>query len=126
MSNRGDVLAAYQSYLDAFMASDEQAIRECVQWPCTFLGAERAESIDEFPYSPTDLKRHKDWATSAGLEIDVVAVSDVKAHVLLRNCERVRTDGTLIEEVSAFYAFTKTTNGWKIFAMSSIEFPATP
>jgi hypothetical protein len=26
MSNRGDVLATYQSYLDAFMASDEQAI----------------------------------------------------------------------------------------------------
>jgi hypothetical protein len=65
-------------------------------------------------------------ATSAGLEIVVVAVSDVKAHVLLRNCERVRTDGTLIEEVSASYAFTKTANGSKIFAMSSIEFPATP
>jgi hypothetical protein len=32
------------------MASDEQAIRECVQWPCTFLGAERAESIDDSPY----------------------------------------------------------------------------
>jgi hypothetical protein len=124
MSNRGDVLAAYQSYLDAFMASDEQAIRECVQWPCTFLGADRAESIDEFPYSPTDLKRQKDWATSVGLEIDVVAVSDVKAQVLLRHGERVRPDGTLIEEVSAFYALTKTANGWKIFAMSSIEFPA--
>ncbi|MDT5358392.1 MAG: non-heme chloroperoxidase [Mycobacterium sp.] len=65
-------------------------------------------SADEFPYSPTGLKRHKDWATSAGPKIDVVAVSDVKAHVLLRNCERVRADGTLIEEVSAFYAFTKT------------------
>jgi hypothetical protein len=50
------LLAAYQSYVDAFMASDEQAIRECVQWSCTFLGADRAESIDELPYSPTDLK----------------------------------------------------------------------
>jgi hypothetical protein len=124
MSNRGDVLAAYQRYLDAFMASDERAIRECLQWPCTFLGVGQAESIDEFPYSPTDLKRQKHWAASAGLEIDVVAVSEVKAHILLRNCERIRADGTLIEEVSAFYAFTKTVRGWKIFAMSSIEFPA--
>jgi hypothetical protein len=118
------LLAAYQSYVDAFMASDEQAIRECVQWSCTFLGADRAESIDELPYSPTHLKRQKDWATSVGLEIDVVAVSDVKAQVLLRHGERVRPDGTLIEEVSAFYAFSKIANGWKIFAMSSIEFPA--
>jgi len=124
MSNRGDVLAAYQSYVDAFMASDEQAIRERVQWSCTFLGADRAESIDEFPYSPTDLKRQRTGATRVGLEIDVVAVSDVEAQVLLRHGERVRPDGTLIEEVSAFYAFTKTANGWKIFAMSSIEFPA--
>jgi hypothetical protein len=107
MSNRAEVLAAYQSYLDAFMASDEQAIRERVRWPRALIGADRAESVAEFPYSPTDLKRHKDWTTSAGLEIDVVAVSDVKAHVLLRNCERVRADGTLIEEVSALYAFTK-------------------
>jgi hypothetical protein len=66
MSNRAEVLAAYQSYLDAFVASDEQAIRECVRWPRALIGADRAESVDEFPYSPTDLKRPKDWATSAG------------------------------------------------------------
>jgi hypothetical protein len=28
--------------------------------------------------------------------------------------------------VSAFYAFTKTPHGWKIFAMSSIEFAYEP
>ncbi len=124
MSNRSDVLAAYHAYLDAFMASDEQAIRDCLQWPCTFIMEGRVETHDAFPYSPTELKRKKDWATSVGLEIDVVAVSHSKAHVLLRNCERLRPDGSLIEQVSAFYAFTKTTAGWKIFAMSSMEFPA--
>jgi hypothetical protein len=123
MSNRRDVLAAYQRYLDAFMAGDEQAIRECIQWPCTFLGVDGAESLTEFPYSPTALKQEKQWATSVGLEIDVVAVSAAKAHIVLRNCERVQSDGTLIEQVSAFYAFAKTSDVWKIFAMSSIEFP---
>jgi hypothetical protein len=124
MSNRRDVLAAYQVYLDAFMAGDEQEIRECVRWPCIFLGLDGGKALDEFPYSPTDLKRERDWDTSIGLEVDVVAVSDVKAHVVLRNCERIRSDGSVIEAVSAFYAFTKTVSGWKIFAMSSIEFPA--
>ncbi|MBB5160750.1 hypothetical protein [Mycobacterium sp. AZCC_0083] len=124
MASRREVLAAYQSYLDAFMEADEDAIRRHLQWPCTFLMDGRSETLDEFPYSPTALKRENDWATSAGLEIDVVAVSATKAHVLLRNCERLRPDGSLIEEVSAFYAFTRTAEGWKIFAMSSIEFPS--
>jgi hypothetical protein len=124
MSDRGDVLAAYQAYVDAFMASDEQAVRNCLQWPCTFLLDGHTEIHDQFPYSPTELKKQKDWATSVGFEVDVVAVSDDKAHLLLRNGERLRPDGTLIEQVSAFYAFTKTAAGWKIFAMSSIEFPA--
>jgi hypothetical protein len=124
MSNRANVLFAYQTYLDAFLASDELAIRDCLQWPCTFLLNGHTEIHDQFPYSPTELKQQKAWATSVGLEVDVVAVSDDKAHLLLRNCERLRPDGTLIEQVSAFYAFTKTAAGWKIFAMSSIEFPA--
>jgi hypothetical protein len=52
MSDRSAVLAVYHRYLDAFTASDEQAIRECLQWPCTFLLEGRAESHDAFPYSP--------------------------------------------------------------------------
>jgi hypothetical protein len=124
MSNRSDVLEAFHAYLAAFMASDEQALRDCLQWPCTFLLEGHVETQNAFPYSPTELKRRKGWATSVGIEIDVVAVSRSKAHVLLRNCERLRPDGSLIEQVSAFYAFTKTTAGWKIFAMSGMEFPA--
>jgi hypothetical protein len=124
MSNRRDVLTAYQSYLDAFANSDDEAIRGHLQWPCTFLMDGRSETLDRFPYSPNALKSEKDWATSTHLEIEVVAVSATKAHVLLRNCERLRPDGTLVEEVSAFYAFTRTAEGWKIFAMSSIEFPS--
>jgi hypothetical protein len=124
MSNRSDVFEAFQIYLDAFMAGDEQALRDCLQWPCTFLLDSRVETRDALAYNPAELKRKKNWATSTGFEIDVAAVSDSKAHVLLRNCERLRPDGALIERVSAFYAFTKTAGGWKIFAMSGMEFPA--
>lgn len=64
------------------------------------------------------------WATSVGFEIDVVAASNTKAHLVLRNCERLREDGSLIENVSAFYALTKTSGSWKMFAISTISFPA--
>jgi hypothetical protein len=32
----------------------------------------------------------------------------------------VRTDGSLIETVSAFYAFTRTDGGWKMYAISDV------
>jgi hypothetical protein len=44
-----------------------------------------------------------------------------KAHVVLPNVKRWRKDGSLIEIVSAFYAFTKTPEGWKMFAISGIS-----
>ena len=119
MSNRSDMLAVYHRNLDAFVASDEHVIRECMPWPWTSLGTLRAVSLDEFPRSIERLKSSRNWFTSLGLEFDVIAVTDLKAHVVLRNCERLQSDGTLIEEVSAFYA----SNGWRIFAVSSIEMP---
>jgi hypothetical protein len=44
--------------------------------------------------------------------------------VILRHAERVRADGSLIETVAAFYAFTRTAGGWKLFALSDIVIPA--
>jgi hypothetical protein len=59
MSGRSAVLSAYHTYLDAFLASDEQAIRECLQWPCAFLLEGFVETHDAFPYSPTELKKKR-------------------------------------------------------------------
>ena len=70
------------------------------------------------------MREMKGWATSEGFEIDIVAVSKTKAHVIMRNTRRIRDDGSLIEEASAFYAYTKTTDGWKMFAASDIILPA--
>jgi hypothetical protein len=50
----------------------------------------------------------------------VVAVSPEKAHVILHRGDRVRADGSLIETVAAFYGFTRTDEGWKIFAISDL------
>ena len=70
------------------------------------------------------MKALKNWHRSVHWEIDVIAASATKAHVALRNVERLRPDGSLIECASAFYVLGKTDQGWKIRAMSTIDFPA--
>ncbi len=124
MSSRSEVFSALSAYLDAFMAGDDDALRDCLMWPCTVLSDCGSIQVDTFPYNPATLRAQKGWAFSKGLEIDVVAVSDNKAHVLLRHCQRLRLDGSLIEDISAFYAFTKTVEGWKIFAISGLILPS--
>ena len=55
--------------------------------------------LDKFPIDPRELKERIGWATSNAFEIDVVAVSDKKAHVVIRNVRTLlRSDGSLIEE----------------------------
>jgi hypothetical protein len=55
---------------------------------------------------------------------DLVAAGENKAHLLLRNARRIRADGSLIEEATGFFAYTRTSAGWKMFAISDIVFPA--
>jgi hypothetical protein len=55
------------------------------------------------------------------MQYEVVAVSATKAHLILRSGTRVRADGSPIEVVSGFYAWTKTTTGWKMFAISDVR-----
>jgi len=58
------------------------------------------------------------------MEIDVVAIGDNKAHLVMRNARRLRQDGSLIEEATGFYAYTKEEGDWRMFAISDIVFPA--
>lgn len=69
------------------------------------------------------MKKAKGWATSDNFEIEVVAQNETKAHLILKNCRRLRFDGSVIENVSAFYAFKLTNQGWKMFAISDVLFP---
>ena len=53
-----------------------------------------------------------------------MAVSDKKAHVVIRVVRRLRSDCSLIEEATAFYALKNTNNGWKMYVVLDITFPA--
>ncbi|RPH09114.1 MAG: hypothetical protein CBD54_000120 [Alphaproteobacteria bacterium TMED194] len=122
--NRAKVLEAYNRYLNAIIEADIDAINECIDYPLAYIGGDSVKMLDKFPIDPQEWKEKTGWATSNAFEIDVVAVTEKKAHLLMRNCRRLRYDGSLIEEASAFYAFKTTDAGWKMYAFSDITFPA--
>ena len=122
--HRTQVLETYYTYVNAIVDADMETINNCVAYPLAYIGADSVKMLDKFPVDPQELKEKIGWATSNAFEIDVVAVSDKKAHVVIRNVRRLRSDGSLIEEATGFYAFKNTNNGWKMYAFSDITFPA--
>ena len=123
-NHRAQVFETYNIYLNAFNEADMETINDCISYPLAYIGADSVKMLDKFPIDPRELKERIGWATSNAFEIDVVAVSDKKAHVVIRNVRRLRGDGSLIEEATGFYALKNTNNGWKIYALSDITFPA--
>ena len=121
---RVQVLETYNRYVNAIVKADMETINNCVAYPLAYVGEDSVTMLDKFPIDPREWKKKTGWATSNAFEIDVVAVSEKKAHILMRNCRRLRDDGSLIEEATGFYAFKNTNNGWKMYAFSDITFPA--
>jgi hypothetical protein len=122
-TDRAKVLSAYQRYLTAFAESDIDTLNDCIKYPLAYIGAGNVTLLDKFPINPAEMQASKGWDRSEGIEIDVVAIGETKAHILMRNARRVRKDGSLIEEATGFYAYTKQDGEWKMFAFSDITFP---
>jgi hypothetical protein len=118
------VRTAYERYLHAFLDGDLAAVEALVRFPLAYIGAGETRLLDRFPVSPQALRERKQWHTTVNADYEVSLVAPDKAHVILRSAERVRADGSLIETVAAFYAFTRTAEGWKLFALSDIVIPA--
>ena len=104
---RASLLGAYKIYWAAFNANDLDAINDCISYPLAYIGGDSVTLLDQFPISPADMKASKGWDRSDSFEIDVVAVGENKAHLLMRNTRRLRKDGSLIEEATGFYAYKK-------------------
>jgi hypothetical protein len=120
MADADDVRAAYEKYLSSFTANDLAGIDSVVSYPLAHIADGRVLMFDTFPIDPAGLMAAKGWHTTVDSRYEVVAVSATKAHVVLYEGRRVRADGSLIETVSAFYAFTRTADGWKMYAISDI------
>ena len=70
-----------------------------------------------------DLMAQTGWRDTVDMRYEVVALSATKAHLILRSGTRVRADGSPIEDISGFYAWTRTPAGWKMFAISDVRTP---
>ena len=121
---KDEVLATYTAYLDAFRANDISALDKLIQYPLAYIGNGRTTFVETYPVQPAELMAAKQWHDTKDLNPEVVFASADKAHLIVRHATRVRTDGSPIETVSAFYALTRTPSGWKFFALSDITVPA--
>ena len=121
--SKAEVIQAYERYLQAFLADDITTIDALVQYPLAYIGDGKVAMLDEYPIKPSALIAAKDWHTSVDVDYEVIGVSATKAHLVLKRCTRVRRDGSPIEDVCAFYAWTKTDDGWKMFAVSDVTVP---
>jgi ketosteroid isomerase-like protein len=121
---REEVSSVYAEYLSAFRAADLARIDALVRYPIAFIADGEVTLADSFPIDPVEVIVKKQVHSMVDISYEVVAVSPTKAHVVLRTAKRLRKDGSLVETISAFYAFTKTSAGWKLFAISGINIPA--
>ena len=121
---KNEVIDTYQAYLRAFRANDLGALDLLVQYPLAYICSGTVEMVDTYPIKPAEMIAGKQWHSTVDAEFEVMGLSPTKAHVVLPGAHRLRADGSLIETVSAFYAFTKTDAGWKMFAFSDVIVPA--
>ena len=122
--DRKAVAAAYERYLAAFAADDLAALDAMISYPFAYVGADRVLLLDALPGRPADLRRAGGWDATVDPRYEVVAAAAGKAHVVLYGAERVRADGSLVETVSAFYAFRYTPDrGWLLYAISDVVTP---
>lgn len=121
--SKAEVIAAYERYLQAFLADDLAAIEALVQYPLAYIGDGKVSMLDQWPFKPSALRAAKRWHTSIDMAYEVIGISETKAHLVLKRCTRVRRDGSPIEDVFAFYAWTRTAEGWKMFALSDVTVP---
>jgi hypothetical protein len=118
-----EVIQTYERYLRAFLADDIATIDALVQYPLAYIGDGKVVMLNEYPIKPSALMAAKAWHTSVDMDYEVIGVSAIKAHLILKRGTRVRRDGSPIEDVCAFYAWTKTADGWKMFAVSDVTVP---
>jgi hypothetical protein len=119
-----EVSEAYEQYRHAFMANDMDTLNALVSYPLAYIGEGVVTMLNEFPIRPSALRAQTGWHDTLHTQYEVVGITETKAHLILRSATRVREDGSPIEDVYGFYAWTKTAAGWKMFAISDVRVPA--
>jgi hypothetical protein len=119
---REELIKTYQDYyVEGFRTNDVSLIDKIVRYPIASIKDGKVEMLDSYPVDPAQLKAELEWDHSIDWSYEVSAVNETTAH-MAASATRCRKDGSVIEHVHAFYAFTKTDDGWKMYAMADIIF----
>jgi hypothetical protein len=108
-------------YVAGFKSNDVTLIDKMVKHPIAYIKNGSVTMCDSYPIDPKSLKKEKGWDHSVDWKFEVTAVNDSEAHAVA-SAVRCRKDGSKIESVHGFYAFTKTADGWKMYAVADTTF----
>ncbi|MEM7465435.1 MAG: hypothetical protein AAF387_00975 [Pseudomonadota bacterium] len=119
---RAELYDTYMKYyVEGFKANDIGLIDQMIQYPVAYLTGGAVRMCDRYPINPKQLKEDKQWDHSTDWKFEITAINQHEAHAVASAIRR-RKDGTIIENVHGFYAFTMTDSGWKIYAVADIAF----
>ena len=118
-NNEKEVLKAYEKYLVYFLNNDMDGINSIVKFPITYIADGECKSLDTFPVKPKEMMDSKQWVTTIDTNTFTHGTNSTKGHVISSGT-RIRKDKSVIEKYTVFYAFTKTNDGWKMYAISDI------
>ena len=118
-NNGKEVLKAYEEYLAYFLNNDMDGVNSLVKFPITSIADGESKLLDAFPVTPKEMMENKQWDTTIDTETYLHGVNSKKGHVISSGT-RIRKDKSVIEKYTAYYAFTKTDKGWKMYAVSSV------
>jgi len=117
-----EVINTYMKYyVEGFKKNDISLIDKMIKYPLTYIKDGSATMCESYPINPQKLKDEKGWDHSTDWSFEVTAVNEREAHAIA-SATRCRKDGSIIEGVHGFYAFTKTNDGWKIYAVADTTF----
>jgi len=108
-------------YVEGFKTNNLELIDRMVVYPIAYINAGSVKMCREYPVDPGKLKVEKQWDHSTDWKFEITAVNEHSAHAVASAVRR-RKDGTKIENVHGFYAFTMTDDGWKMYAVADVTF----
>ncbi|MFL3003013.1 MAG: nuclear transport factor 2 family protein [Candidatus Poriferisodalaceae bacterium] len=115
-----ELFARHEEYLQAFLNNDYETYKKIFASPvCVFMG-DGFEVFDEVPDLAGDAASGDGWVRSEFTPYEVIAVSETKAHLAIRNLSRYAENDRLLTSGSAMYIYNRIDGEWKISAISGI------
>ncbi len=108
-------------YVEGFKTNDVSIIDKMVKYPIAYIKDGNVSMCNEYPIDPESLKSEKQWDHSTDWKFEITAVSEHDAHAVASAVRR-RKDGSKIESVHGFYAFTLINGDWKMYAVADTTF----